>query len=294
MELKTTNSSETSRGLDQQLDDLWFDLSDGEKNVLIDLIKKAKFTRSGRTEIDEISVVREYLTASLEEGGFSFDIPDKIPEMVKSYTGSKETQLKVQKPSCNISELIATRSSVRDFHRKPMKMSQLSELLYTAYGVKGFISAYGENKFPTRIVPSSGGLQSTETYLIVNDVEGLEQGLYHFNPVNESLQLIDLGIMRRTLVKACSSTDWIGNASVVLALTCDLNKLIWKYGRRAYKMSHIDLGIVAENFHLVAHDMELGSCMLAGFDENQLNTILNIDGKKEFIGLLIAVGHPLK
>jgi SagB-type dehydrogenase family enzyme len=167
----------------------------------------------------------------------------------------------------------------------------LSALLHYAYGVRKRSLAYNTKGFPSRMAPSSGGLQSIEVYFTVNAVEGLEKGLYHFNANRNTVELLDRGNMRRKVVRSCLYQDWLDAASIVLFLACDLNKLYWKYGRRSYRMTHIDLGIVAENLHLVATALRIRSCMVAGYIDDAVHHLLQIDGRMEFIGLLMAVGR---
>ncbi len=277
-----------------ELTELLSDLTVDETSLVVELIKKAKYDKDGRVRIDPVSVVREFLKAEQTPGGLKYDIPSPMPEMIKSYPQSIEIPLSDESPSDVVSNLLHSRRSVRDFKRKPLSIEQLSHILKGAYGVKKSVRAYDQKSFPTRVVPSSGGLQPVETYVIVNDIEGLDQGVYHFNPLKNVLVLLDAGLMRRKMVRNCVYQDWIGEVPALIGLTCDLNKLYWKYEKRAYKMCHIDVGVVAQTMHLLIHSMNLGSCMLAGFDEDGINAILNLDGKKEFVALLIALGCPIK
>ena len=279
--------------VEQQLEALLGELDCAEKALLVEAIGKARYRASGPGRIDEIALVREFLKAEDTPGGFRFDIPRTMPAMIKPYVGAAEIHLPEAGLDHPLAEVMHQRKSVRDFQRRALDLQSLSALLNTAYGIKGHIQAYRQKRFPTRLLPSSGGLQPVEVYVVINEVDGASPGLYHFNPERQSLQQVDIGLMRRSLVKACAFQDWIGEAPIVLALTCDLDKLIWKYRRRAYKMAHIDVGIVAQNLHLTAQAMGLGSCMLAGFSEDALHRMLNVDGEREFVALMLAVGHPI-
>jgi SagB-type dehydrogenase family enzyme len=127
----------------------------------------------------------------------------------------------------------------------------------------------------------------------MNDVPDVAPGVYHYQPDRRGLTLVDPGLMRRRCVRACLNQDWIGESGVVLFLTCDLRKLLWKYGRRCYRMSHVDAGVVAQQLHLIATALGLGSCMIAGFVEEAVHKLLDIDGKLEFAALAICLGVPV-
>lgn len=218
-----------------------------------------------------------------------------VPHWEKRYAEQPRTKLpEGYSIPLSIEETLTRRRSNRAFEQRAvMPLAELSTLLKLSYGVRGFRFAYENQNFPVRTAPTAGGLQSTELYLVVNQVEGLNKGLYYFDANENELALLEQGYFRRKVVEACSYQEWITNAAVVLFLTSDIEKLFWKYGHRAYRMVHVDAGIVAENLHLVATALGTASCMISGYSDKKTNLILNIDAKKEFTVLLIAVGKPV-
>lgn len=275
-----------------RLHDALSDLSECEQDVLARMIAKAKFDENGRAEIDEVSIVREFMKS---EGGYlqKFDFGD-MPPMVKAYPGKPTMQLPKERLALDMSlkQVLAARRSRRDFRREALDLAVLGTLLESAYGVRHYIGAYETPRFPVRWAPSSGGLQSVEVYVVAHDVQGLPGGTYYYDAVASSLVQVDRGLMRRRSVRACLMQDWTGESAALLFLTCRLDKLLWKYGRRAYRMAHVDAGIVAEHLHLVATSLGLGSCMLAGFTEDEVHKLIDVDGKREFVALALCVGVP--
>ena len=55
----------------------------------------------------------------------------------------------------------------------------------------------------------------------------------------------------------------------------------------------METGVVAQNLHLVATALELGSCMVFGFDDECTDSLLGLDGLQEFTTLLVAVGDKI-
>lgn len=82
-----------------------------------------------------------------------------------------------------LEEAIQRRRSIRDYSGKPLTMKQLSLLLHSAYGIT-------EPSGPLRASPSAGALYPLELYPVVNRVEGLVSGVYHYRPKDHSLDLI--------------------------------------------------------------------------------------------------------
>jgi SagB-type dehydrogenase family enzyme len=282
------------QGSAEQLREAVSDLTPDEQSVLARMIMAAKFDENGRSEIDEISIVREFLlidpsmvTPSEPRGG--------MPAMIKPYADRPFIAFPAERVplDAKLGDVVRRRRSQRDFKRQPIELKVLATLLEAGYGLVRYANAYGVARFPFRRSPSAGGLQSIELYAVVNDVEGLMPGVYHFQPERRGLTLVDSGLMRRRCVRACLSQDWIGESGAVLFLTCDLRKLLWKYGRRAYRMSHVDAGVLAQQLHLIATALGLGSCMVAGFVEEAVHKLLDIDGKLEFATLAICLGVPV-
>lgn len=287
------NSWESAGSIEEKIANL-----DERERIIVDrLLSRGLFQGEERAEIDEISLVREYLKAhpdDPEPEAFRTLSTAKAPPVINDYPGCPQIPLADDELplSCSLDEVLKQRSSRRDFSSLPLASAELATLLCRAYGVRSHIRAYNVRDFPMRTCPTSGGLQAVELYLVAHLVDGVEKGLYHFHPERLSLEQIDRGYMRRKVVQSCTFQEWIGSAPVVLFIVCDTRKLVWKYGRRAYRMVHIDAGIVAENLHLVATALGLSSCMVAGYVDDAINHLLGIDGREEFIALLLVVGHP--
>jgi SagB-type dehydrogenase family enzyme len=272
------------------------DLEAQEQALVARLIKRAKYDGDRRVTINDLSIVAEFLKIDLEYDDFSAfqtTAVAKAPPVIKTYPHCEQIPLPTNYVPVEFSvrEVISKRASRRDFSKAPLTLAELSTLLHRSYGIRKRILAYNTRSFPARFAPSSGGLQCVEIYLTVNAVESLEKGLYHYNPAGHSLHVLGRGNFRRKVLQCCTFQEWLDAASVVFFLTCDMSKLYWKYGRRSYRFSHMDVGIVAENLHLVATALRIRSCMVAGYIDDAIHDLLQIDGRNEFIGLLLGVGR---
>jgi SagB-type dehydrogenase family enzyme len=185
---------------------------------------------------------------------------------------------------------LRARASRRDFGPEPVGFAQLGTLLHYAYGVRKRIVAYNRRGFPVRFTPSSGGLQSTELYLVVNSVEDLPQGLYHYAPDDHAVELLSQGNMRRTMVQLCLQQEWVHYAGAVLALTCVPGRVVWKYGARAYRCMQLDAGFLGQSLYLVSNALGLRGTAVAGFIEDAVDQVLGLDGHDEFTTLLYVLG----
>lgn len=234
----------------------------------------------GATKYEELAIKYEELLAA------------KAPDPIKLYPDAPHfplprTLLPLDHP---LERVLSARASRRDFSGEPMSLRQLATLLHYSYGIRRGTRAYNTGGFPVRFAPTAGGLQSVELYAVVNAVESLPQGLYHFDPLTPGLHLVNEGNMRRKMVLYCFQQDWVHYASAILLITCIKERVDWKYGTRAYRFMQMDAGFVGENVYLVATALGLRTVALAGFSEDALNDLVGIDGRSEFVTLVFPVG----
>jgi nitroreductase len=60
---------------------------------------------------------------------------------------------------------------------------------------------------------------------------------------------------------------------------------------RKIDFTSLDVGITAAHICLQAADIGLGTCMIEGFDEKKVKSVLNIPENRR-IALLITLGYP--
>ena len=53
----------------------------------------------------------------------------------------------------------------------------------------------------------------------------------------------------------------------------------------------MDAGHIAQNLALMATNIGLGSCQIAALYDEEVNKIIDVDGKQESVVYLSAVGH---
>lgn len=269
-------------------------LSPDEQEVLLGFMNRVTFDDEPLTETNLMTKYLRFFP-EMDDTSVLQQIRTKTaPPVFKEYPDCEQIALPRQMLPINytLPEVLRARASRRDLSKGYLSQEELSTLLHYTYGIRGrkdFV--YNSLEFPMRFVPTSGGLQSPEIYLVVNAVQGLAKGLYHYYPPNQSLHLLEKGLMRRKLLQCAQYTTWLEYASVVLIVTGKVDRLYWKYGRRAYRMTHMDIGIVSYNAHLVANALRLRSCLVAGYVDGEVNRLLNIDGLNEFTGLLIGIGR---
>ena len=295
----SSSCSEPAIALDPMLLSELEKLDPQEQHVLSEFLRRAQRDRSVNGPMDELALtVNGLKDFPTEDEWLTFvRLRGKIaPDLHKEYVSTEKIPLSVESPSINkpISEVINNRTSGRDFEKSSLPFEKLSVLLCQSCGVRGTMSAYSRPEIPLRYFPSGGGLQCVELYLVINDVEKIPQGLYHYSPTQNCLEQIERGNFRWRVTNCCSPFGWVAGAGVVIFIAPDISRLTWKYGGyKSYRLAHLETGIVSQNLHLVATALGLGSCMLFGFDDESVDTLLGLDGRREFTTLLVAVGNKL-
>jgi SagB-type dehydrogenase family enzyme len=209
------------------------------------------------------------------------------PEIYKSYPSSKTIQLPnpLQNTTTSFIEVLQKRKSVRSFSNQPLSKIDLAFLLWASTGIQR-----AEHGYEFRTAPSAGALYPIETYIAANNVEDVEKGVYHYNIKNHALEEIILGNFGVKLAHAALDQEMCVDASVVFIWTSVFGRSKWKYQQRAYRYIYLDAGHIAQNLSLAAASIACGSCQVGAFFDDEVNSIVGIDGIEESAICLSAVG----
>jgi SagB-type dehydrogenase family enzyme len=198
-------------------------------------------------------------------------------------------RLKLAKPDFdrkdNLWQALSGRRSRRDYSRDPLKFQALSQLVWACQGVTGKVSGY-----LLRTAPSAGALYPIETYLVVNNVDGLKSGVYHLDMLNWELELVREQDMRNELANAALGQGMCAEAAAVFIWTAIPARSKWKYSERAYRYIYMDAGHICQNLYLACEAMGLGCCGIGAFFDDEVNQVIGVDGKDETAVYMASVG----
>lgn len=211
------------------------------------------------------------------------------PETYKSYLSAPRIKLDVpdREGGMALWKAVDLRRSVRDFRDKILAKTHLSQLLWATQGItKEYMGC------ELRATPSAGALYPVETYLVINDVQDIESGVYHYAVKDHELEQLKQGDFREAIARAALDQGMAAEANVVFAWTALFERSKWKYKQRAFRYVYLDAGHIAQNLALAAVSLGLGSCQIAALYDDEVNTLLGVDGVEESILYLSVVGHP--
>ncbi len=186
-----------------------------------------------------------------------------------------------------LGEAIARRESVRRYGATPLRLPEVSLLLWATQGVRKVAG-------PTsilRTVPSAGNRHALETYLYCRAVDGVEEGLYRYLPLDHELvhQRSDPG-MAAELVHGCRGQAFAGAAAATFIWTAIPYRMEWRYSLAAHKVIAIDAGHACQNLYLACQSIGSGTCAIAAYDQKVMDDFLGVDGEEEFVIYIAPVG----
>lgn len=235
-----------------------------------EFIEKTKFQYAERSD-QSLGYPQPPLQSEFEGDRTIFDLPE--PETI-------------QVDKVDLREAIENRTSTRNYLLEAISLEELSYLLWCTQGVRQIKSSV-----TFRTVPSAGARHALETYILVNNVEGLESGLYYFLPIDHKLVQIQAGEHIAGDIKtACLEQPFVINSAVTFIWTAVPYRMEWRYGERGYRYLHLDAGHVCQNLYLSAQSVGCGVCAIAAFLDDNMNALLRIDGEKEFTIYIATVG----
>lgn len=211
------------------------------------------------------------------------------PEIVKDYEeNSKHISLKsigVEEISnMSLTQCIENRKSIREFSDNALSIEELSFLFWEV----DRILECGEG-WSRRTIPSAGARHCLETYIYINRVNEIQEGLYRYLPIENKLLLIDSSEkLRNNLEKAMFNQMY--NSAVTFIWTAIPYRMEYRYSVVAHKMIAIEAGHTCQNLYLASEAIDCGCCAISAYNQKSIDKIVKVDGEDEFVIYTAVVG----
>ena len=150
----------------------------------------------------------------------------------------------------DVFEAIRTRRSIRKYKDKQVPWENIVTILQAG-----------------KYAPSAGNLQNWKFIVVKTDDK------------------------RKAIAKACLQQEWMEQAPVFIVVVAEPKKAERYYGTRGARMYTIQgCAAAIENMLLTAHSLNLGSCWVGAFDEDEIWTILGLPEETSVQGV-ITIGY---
>ena len=184
--------------------------------------------------------------------------------------------------------IINRRESHRVYTEETMSLLELSYLLWCTQGVKDI---RGKSYATLRTVPCGGARHEFECYMVIQNVEGLKNGFYHYLPMEHQLELLkEEENIKPFITESLQGQAWANKANVVFYYSMVSYRAEWRYGIYAHRIALVDAGHITQNVYLASTSINLGSCAIGAVNGTLCDEAFGLDGNEEFIFYAHTVG----
>jgi putative peptide maturation dehydrogenase len=196
-------------------------------------------------------------------------------------------------PGNDFDALLARRATCRNFDpARKLPRALFAQLLQRVFAAQAEVRVGEDTAFLKKSSPSGGGLHPTEAYLVVQHVEGLAPGLYHYHATAHALEPLpppELPL-REFLMLAMAQQHWFADAHAAVLLVPRFDRTFWKYRRhmKGYRVVALEAGHLSQTLYLAATEAGLGAFITAAINEKPLEAAFGLDPLRQ--GALAVCG----
>ncbi len=178
--------------------------------------------------------------------------------------------------SISLGKIVAARRSWRDFRHRPLTLEQIGQLAWSAQGQ--------DIKSKYRTTPSAGATYPLELFVVT------EQGVFSYLPSKHALERLMNQDVRSALASAAWGQDFIEDAPLTLVFAAEFDRTTRRYGQRGVRYVYMEAGHAAQNVHLQAEAIGLGSVAVGAFDDASVSKVLSLPKNLEPV-YMVVVGY---
>ena len=234
--------------------------------------------------------------------------PANEPHLFKTYTSLEGLELPHEFTPSDLSllEAIAAPGGIVaggdlhqgvSTHRATPDRATLAHISLLSNGIhkhSGHVGTVGyettRRPFQYRAAGCTGGLYHLELYFVCGELADLDAGLYHYAADSHTFRQIRTGDYRATIVEATGNEPATATAPVLLIVTSTFWRNAWRYLERAYRHTFWDLGTLLAHVLAIAAAEELPAKVVMGFNDDLVNQVLDVDGKREAAVCIVPLG----
>ena len=192
-----------------------------------------------------------------------------------------------QPQAVGLDALMRRRTTCRNFDPDvALSARDLAVVLHRAFGEQGREEIEPGAVALKKNHPSGGGLHPLEAYLLVQHVDGVDAGLYHYNVESHALDRLpeppafETAAFARLMV---AGQHYFSDAAVLLVVAVRFPRSSWKYRRhpKIYRAILLEAGHASQNLYLGATELGLGAYVTAAINEVDIEEAFGLDALLE-------------
>lgn len=235
---------------------------------------------------------------NMRDGGVEFarDMREQLgapPAQADSRVPPSQRQALPRIPGNAFDDLLGQRITCRNYDRtRAVPLRLFAQMLERVFAAKAEMSFGEDMVFLKKTSPSGGGLHPVEAYLIVQHVEGVAPGLYHYHALEHALEPLTAPPepLRDLAMRAVAQQHWFADAHVMVVLVPRFSRTFWKYRRhaKAYRVVALEAGHLSQTLYLSATEAGMAAFITGAINEVALEQAFGLDPLRE--GALAVCG----
>jgi len=168
----------------------------------------------------------------------------------------------------SIENALLSRRSTRIFKNNPLKISDISQLAWSAQGVndpRGF-----------RTTPSAGAFYPLNLYIVVQNITDLPCAIYKYKPEEHELLKINQEKEINNYWITTMEQYSIKNSAAIFIFSAKLEQIIASYGAYGKKFLYMEVGHTTQNIYLQSTSLEIGTTIIGGINEKEIRQLVNM------------------
>ena len=182
----------------------------------------------------------------------------------------------------SLRRVLLTRRSPADFLRHSISR--------TSFWWINRLAFRGGSHFP--VLPDGPHVGLIKPFWVLHDVGGMDDGVWHYDAPTDRWALLRRGDFRLESQYLALEQPPVGNAAAVCYLFSDLGSLMSAGGPDAYRLAHLEAGVVAQRMHLAACAMDVGCAGVGAFYDDEVRRFFDLDRSSWEPVYAVALGVP--
>jgi putative peptide maturation dehydrogenase len=207
-------------------------------------------------------------------------------------------ELPLSERSGDLYDVLLRRRTARSFDStRLLELEELSTVLRYVFGYHAYAPLLGEVTTLKRTSPSAGGFHPVEAYPLLNGVEGIPPGLYHYSASEHTLERIgelEPAEARELAARFVCGQSYFADAQALVVLAARFDRAFWKYRnhQKALAALLMDAAHLSQTLYLVCTELGLGAFVTAAINNLDIEERLGLDGFEEGALAVCGFGKP--
>lgn len=192
--------------------------------------------------------------------------------------------------------LLASRRTCRNYDAGAMLSAEdFATMMRRVWGALGTHELAPGAVVVKKTSPAGGGMHAVEAYVLVQRVEGVAPGFYHYLSMQHALEPLQALSTEQAAAWAhrfVAGQAWFRDAPVMVVMVARFDRMFWKYRRhaKAWRVVHLDVGHLSQTMYLSATELGLGCFVTAAINDRDIGEALALPPLREGAIALVGFG----